>query len=124
MQSSIERFPAPLPVPFSKAVRAGNLLFLSGVLALDAQANVIDGDITVQTRVLLERIAATLSECGARMDQVVRATIWLADLNDFAAFNTEYVKHFGQALPVRSCVQAQLYKGARVEIEVQAWLHG
>ena len=58
MQSSIERFPAPLPVPFSKAVRAGNFLFLSGVLALDAQANVIDGDITVQTRVLLERIAA------------------------------------------------------------------
>ena len=89
MQSSIERFPAPLPVPFSKAVRAGNFLFLSGVLALDAQANVIDGDITVQTRVLLERIAATLSECGARMDQVVRATIWLADLNDFAAFNTD-----------------------------------
>lgn len=123
MQSSIKRFPSPVPVPFSKAVQAGNFLFLSGVLALDAQANIIDGDITVQTRTVLERIATTLSECGARMDQVVRATIWLADLNDFAAFNAEYSKHFGEALPVRSCVQAPLYKDARVEIEVQAWLH-
>ncbi|MBM3949778.1 MAG: RidA family protein [SAR202 cluster bacterium] len=122
MQSSIERFPTPRPVPFPKAVRAGNFLFLSGVLALDAQANIIDGDITVQTHAVLERIAQTLSECGAHMSQVVRATIWLADLNDFAPFNAEYSRHFGEALPVRSCVQAQLYKGARVEIEVQAWL--
>jgi reactive intermediate/imine deaminase len=116
----IERYPTPLPVPFSKAVRAGDFLFLSGVLAMDAQANIVDGDVGVQTRVVLERIATTLVECGSSMADVVRATVWLADLADFAAFNAEYATHFAGALPARSCVQAVLYRGARVEIEVQA----
>ncbi|NDF74896.1 MAG: RidA family protein, partial [Betaproteobacteria bacterium] len=107
--------------PFSKAVRAGNFLFLSGVLSIDSQGNIVGQDITTQTRLVLERIAATLAECDAGMDHVVRATIWLADLTDFAAFNEEYGKHFAAALPARSCVQAPLYKGARVEIEVQCW---
>jgi len=120
--ADIRRYPTPLPVPFSKAVRAGDFLFLSGVLAMDAQARIVDGDIQVQTKVVLERIAATLEECGATMAQVVRATIWLADLADFAAFNAEYAKHFGGGLPARSCVQAVLYQGAKVEIEVQAFV--
>ena len=119
---AIRRYPTPLPVPFSKAVRAGDFLFLSGVLAMDAQARIVDGDIQVQTKVVLERIAATLEECGATLQQVVKATIWLADLADFAAFNAEYAKHFGGALPARSCVQAVLYQGAKVEIEVQAFV--
>jgi len=89
---------------------------------MDAQANIVEGDVQLQTKRVLERIAATLEECGATMAQVVRATIWLADLGDFAAFNAEYAKHFGGALPARSCVQAVLYKGARVEIEVQAFV--
>lgn len=118
---TIERFPTPLPAPFSKAVRAGGFLFCSGVLAMDAQANIIEGDVQVQTRAVLERIAAVLADCGARMSDVVRVTVWLADLADFAAFNQEYAKHFAGALPARSTVQAVLYKGAKVEIEVQAW---
>ena len=121
--TSIQRYPTPLPVPFSKAVRAGDFLFLSGVLAMDAQANILPGDVQVQTRAVMERIAATLTECGATMGQVVKATIWLADLGDFAAFNQEYAQHFPPGgLPARSCVQAELYKGARVEIEVQAYV--
>ena len=119
--TTIQRYPTPLPVPFSKAVRAGDFLFLSGVLAMDAQANIVDGDVQVQTKVVLDRIAATLEDCGASMAQVVRATVWLADLADFAAFNAEYAKRFAGALPARSCVQAVLYKGAKVEIEVQAF---
>ena len=122
MNPSIERFPTPLPVPFSKAVRAGGFLFLSGQLAMDANANIIDGDISVQTRVVLERIKALLEELGSGMRDVVRATIWLADLNYFAAFNAEYAQHFPEGLPTRSCVQAPLYKGAAVEIEVQAYV--
>jgi reactive intermediate/imine deaminase len=119
---AITRFPTPLPVPFSKAVRAGGFLFVSGVLAMDDKANIIEGDVQVQARAVLERIAATLRECGAEMSQVVKATIWLADLADFAAFNQEYARHFQGALPARSCVQAPLYKGAKVEIEVQAYV--
>ena len=120
--TSITRIPTPLPVPFSKAVRAGGFLFLSGVLPMDAQGNIVDGDITLQARAVCERIQLTLAECGAAMSDVVRATIWLADLEDFAAFNAEYARHFAGHLPSRSCVQAPLYKGARVEIEVQAWV--
>ena len=119
--AAIRRYPTPLPVPFSKAVRAGDFLFLSGVLAMDPQTRIIEGDVQAQAKVVLERIAATLAECGASMAQVVKATIWLADLADFAAFNAEYAKHFGGALPARSCVQAVLYQGAKVEIEVQAF---
>ena len=119
---SIERYPTPLPVPFSKAVRAGGFLFLSGVLAMDAQANIVEGGIQAQTKAVLERVALTLGECGARTSDVVRVTVWLADLDEFAAFNEEYAKHFAGALPTRSTVQAELYKGARVEIEVQAWV--
>ena len=98
----ITRFATPLPVPFSKAVRAGGFLFVSGVLAMDDQANILEGDVQVQARAVLERIAATLRECGADMAQVVKATIWLADLADFAAFNQEYARHFADALPARS----------------------
>ncbi len=117
---SIERFASAFPVPFSKAVRAGGFLFLSGVLPMDAQANIVEGGIEVQTKAVLERIAQLLGECGAGMGDVVRATVWLADLEDFGAFNEEYAKHFQGALPARSTVEARLFKGARVEIEVQA----
>ena len=117
---TIERFPTALPVPFSKAVRAGGFLFLSGVLAMDAQANIVAGDVQLQTRVVLERIAATLGEHGASLADVVRVTVWLADLADFAAFNDEYRRHFELGFPARSTVQATLYGGARIEIEAQA----
>jgi reactive intermediate/imine deaminase len=118
--TTIERYPTPLPMPFSKAVRAGGFFFLSGVLPMDAQGRLVDGDISVQTRVVLERIAATLQEVGAGLGDVVRATVWLSDLGDFAAFNAEYRRHFGSAFPARSTVEARLFGGARIEIEVQA----
>jgi 2-iminobutanoate/2-iminopropanoate deaminase len=120
MNNSIERFPTPLPVPFSKAVRAGGFIFLSGQLAMQADGNIVAGDVQVQTKFVLERIAATLQEVGSGMADVVKATVWLANLDDFAAFNEEYKKHFSAGLPTRSTVEAKLYKGALVEIEVQA----
>jgi 2-iminobutanoate/2-iminopropanoate deaminase len=118
--NQIERIPTPLPVPFSKAVRAGGFLFLSGQLAMDANGNIVEGDIAVQTRVVLERIAATLQECGATMGDVLKTTVWLRSLDDFAAFNDEYRKHFSAGLPARSTVEAKLYRNAKVEIEVTA----
>lgn len=122
--NTLERIPSPLPAPFSKAVRVGGFLFLSGVLPMNAQGQIVPGDVQAQARAALERIALTLQECGASMADVVRATVWLADLADFTAFNEEYVRHFPAGLPTRSCVQAVLYKGAKVEIEVQAWVGG
>ena len=119
--SKIQRYPTPMPVPFSKAVRAGGFLFVSGQLAMDATGNILEGDVVAQTRVVLERIAATLQECGASMADVVKTTVWLGNLDDFAAFNEEYRKHFSAGLPARSTVQAKLYRNAKVEIEVQAF---
>jgi 2-iminobutanoate/2-iminopropanoate deaminase len=118
--SKIERFPTPLPVPFSKAVKANGFVFLSGQLAMDASGGIVGADVQAQTRFVLERIAATLQEVGSSMADVVKATVWLASLDDFAAFNEEYRKHFAGGLPTRSTVEARLYKGALVEIEVQA----
>jgi 2-iminobutanoate/2-iminopropanoate deaminase len=120
--STIERLATPLPMPFSKAVRAGGFLFLSGVLPMNADGQLVPGDIRAQTRAVIERIAAHLAEAGASLADVVRATVWIADWDDFAAFNEEYRRYFGAALPARSTVQARLYGGAGLEIEVQAWL--
>jgi 2-iminobutanoate/2-iminopropanoate deaminase len=120
--STIQRHATPLPMPFSKAVRAGGFLFLSGVLPMNADGRLVEGDIRVQTRAVIERIAANLAEAGAALSDVVRATVWIASWDDFAAFNEEYRSYFGAALPARSTVQAQLYGGARLEIEVQAWV--
>lgn len=120
--SHITRFPSPHPVPLSSAVSAGDFLFLSGQLAMDANGQIINGGIREQTEFVMARISDTLKACGSSMDQVVKATVWLADLEDFSEFNQEYAKHFSSGFPVRSTVRADIYKGALVEIEVQALL--
>lgn len=118
----IQRHPHPAALPLSRAVQAGGFLFLSGQLAVDGQGKLVGDDIESQTRVVLEQIAQTLQGLGATMAQVVRATVWLADMKDFPAFSAEYRRHFADGFPVRSTVEARLFKGALVEIEVQAWV--
>lgn len=116
----IERYSMPGAIPISRAVRAGGFLFLAGQLALDSQGQMAAGGVEAQTPIVMERIAATLEELGSSLTDVVRATVWLADMQDFDGFNREYSQHFCGAYPARSLVQASLYRGARVEIEVQA----
>lgn len=118
----MQRIPHPKPLPLSRAVIAGPFVFLSGQLAMNAQGEIEGEDIATQTRLTLEGVAETLKLCGARMTDVVRSTVWLTDLKNFAAFNEEYRKHFPEGFPARSTVQAGLYPGALVEIEVQALL--
>ncbi|MGE0800844.1 MAG: RidA family protein [Lautropia sp.] len=121
MSRAIERFPSDLPLPFSKAVRAGGFLFLSGQIAMDDQGRPLSGDIATQTHAVLRGIGKALAEHGAGFEDVIRATVWLADLDDFAAFNAVYKEYFAGGYPTRSTVQAGLAFGAKVEIEVQAW---
>lgn len=118
---SIERYPSALPVPLSAAVRAGGFVFLSGIVALDGKGHIVEGGIGPQTKAALDIVSRTLQDYGLKKADVVRATIWLADLSEFEAFNEEYEKFFSGSLPARSAVQAGLNWGARVEIEVQAW---
>lgn len=124
MTASIQRYPSELPLPFSKVVRAGGFLFLSGQVALDSQGKPSAGDITEQTHAVLCSISATLAEQRASLADVVRVTVWLADLQQFPAFNRVYAEYFGADLPARSTVQAQLAYGAALEIEVQAFVGG
>ncbi|MCE1113877.1 MULTISPECIES: RidA family protein [Pseudomonas] len=122
MSNDIQRFPSSLPFPFSRAVKAGGFLFLSGQIPMSAAGEVVKGDIQAQTRAACERIQESLAACGAQLDQVVKATVWLSDMGHFAGFNEVYKEFFGAALPVRSTVASALALGVDVEIEVQAYV--
>jgi reactive intermediate/imine deaminase len=124
---AIETAQAPAPVgPYNQAVRAGNLLFCSGQIALDpASGSLVGaGDVALETRQVLANLLAVLDAAGAKPSQVVRTTVFLADLADFATVNGLYAEVFGAGVsPARACVQvAALPKGARVEIDAIAVL--
>lgn len=110
--------------PYSQAVAAGDFIFASGQIPVDPATGLIDGTDTVtQAKRCFENIRAVLDEAGSSMDKVVKATVFLADMNDFAAVNAVYADAFAgcQILPARSAVQvARLPKDVRVEIEVIA----
>ncbi|HEX4571520.1 MAG TPA: Rid family detoxifying hydrolase [Dongiaceae bacterium] len=113
---------APSVGPFSAAVRAGDLLFLSGQVALDpATGKLIAGDIGAQTEQIFANISAVLEAAGKSLDDVMKTTVYLADLKDFGAMNTVYACHFQTPYPARTTIQAAgLPLGAAVEIEVVA----
>src|SRR5262245_53726954 len=108
--------------PYSQAIRANGLLFLSGQIPLDpSSGDLVRGTIEEETGRVLENLEAVLRAAGSGLDRVVRPTVFLADLADFAAMNAVYARHFGDTRPARSTVQvAALPKGARVEIDVIA----
>ena len=107
--------------PYSQAIRAGDLLFCSGQIPLDPSSGemVGQGDVRAQTRRVMDNLAAVLEAGGSSLARVVKCTIFLTDLGDFAAVNEEYARYFeGDAPPARACVQVSaLPKGAEVEIE-------
>lgn len=118
----IERTPSDLPLPFSKAVRAGGFLFLSGQIPLGGDGAPLRGTIEEQTAAVIERIAATLAQLGSGLEDVVRVTVWMSDLALFARFNEAYARYFkAPHLPARSTVRAQLAFDVDVEIEVTAY---
>jgi len=113
---------APAPVgPYNQAVLAGGWLFCSGQIALDPVSGVMvgDGDVEAETRQVLSNLVAVLQAAGSGPDQVVRTTVFLADLADFARVNAIYAETFqGPVPPARACVEvAALPRGARVEID-------
>lgn len=127
MRSAIRTSQAPEAIgPYSQAIRSGDLLFTSGQIPLDpATGKLVEGDITAQTRRVMANLRAVLSAAGADFADVVKTTIFLLDMGDFAAVNAVYGEHFTAAPPARSTVQvARLPKDARVEIEMIARLVG
>lgn len=112
--------------PYQQGIRSGDLVFTSGQIALDpASGNFMAGEIEQETELTLKNIEAILQAESLTLDHVVKATVYLADMNDFARMNQVYEKFFANSKPARACVQvAALPKGAKVEIDVIAAVSG
>ena len=123
MRQAIAAPGAPKAIgPYSPAIRAGNLLFISGQVPFDpATGALVSGDIAAQTEQVMRNVGALLTAAGAGFEHVVRTTVFLADLNDFAAMNETYAKFVVDPPPARATVQvARLPRDARIEIDAIA----
>ena len=123
MKTAISSPHAPAAIgPYSPAIRAGSLLFVSGQVPIDpATGNLVSADISAQTRRVLDSLGALLAAAGRTYADVVRTTVYLSDLNDFAAMNAVYGQYFTEPHPARATVQvARLPKDARIELDAIA----
>jgi 2-iminobutanoate/2-iminopropanoate deaminase len=117
-----EAAPAPFQgAPYSQAIRAAGLVFVSGQLALRPGDTEIEGGIGEQTEQVFANLRAILEEAGSGLDRLVKTTVFLSDLSDFAGMNEVYARHVGDQPPARATVEvAALPSGAKVEIEAVA----
>lgn len=125
MKQIIKTESAPKAIgPYSQAVRAGDFLFASGQIPIDpSTGEFVVGGIREETEQVLKNIRALLESAGTDLNHVVKTTVFLADMDDFAAMNEVYGRFFGENPPARATVQAaRLPRDARVEIEVVAYL--
>ena len=123
MRRAVATESAPKAIgPYSQAIRAGSLLFISGQIPLDpATGTLVQGDIAAQAHRVFANLKAILEAAGASFDHVVRATVYLADMNDFTTVNEVYGTYFSSPAPARATVQAaRLPKDARIEIDLIA----
>ena len=124
MKKIIKTQKSPLPIgPYNQAVSIGNLIYASGQIPIDLKTNnLIEGGVTEQTQLVLTYVKNILEEAGSSLNKVIKATVFLKDMNDFAAMNAVYKEFFpAETAPARSTIQvARLPKDALVEIEVVA----
>ena len=123
MKQAISTPQAPAAIgPYSQAIRVGNLIYTSGQIPINPATGVfVEGGIKEQTRQSLTNISAILEEAGLTMANVIKTTVFMADINDFAEMNAVYAEFFAEPYPARSAVAVKsLPKGALVEIEVVA----
>lgn len=120
MKEIIETDKAPAAIgPYSQAVKFGNLLIASGQIPLTPEGELVQGGIAEQTEQVIQNIKGLLEAAGTNLANVVKTTVFLADMNEFAAMNAVYEKEFTAPYPARSTVQvARLPRDVRVEIEV------
>ncbi len=123
MKTIVQTDKAPAAIgPYSQAVKAGGFVFLSGQVALNpASGQVVEGDVRAQTERVLQNLQAVLAAAGSSLAEVVKTTVFLADMNDFAAMNEVYGRFFPSDPPARATVQAaRLPKDVQVEIDLIA----
>ena len=109
--------------PYSHAVRAGDFIYVSGQVAINPQSNKLEqGTVASETRMTIENIRAILKAAGADLGDVIKCSVFLADIRDFSAMNEVYGEYFGAAKPARTTVQATLpAQGIKVEIDCVAY---
>lgn len=125
MKSIVSTTNAPAAIgPYSQATKIGNFVFTSGQIPIDpATGQVVAGSVEEQTRLVLTNLTAVLEAAGTSLDKVVKTTVFIKDMNDFAAINAVYATFFTNEPPARSCVEvARLPKDVLVEIEAIAHL--
>ncbi|MCM3734176.1 RidA family protein [Fictibacillus nanhaiensis] len=122
MMKKIHTAEAPAAIgPYSQGIVHNNLFFSSGQIPLTKEGVMIDGDVKEQTHQVFSNLKAVLNEAGSSLDQVIKATVFIKDMNEFADINEVYGEYFSDHKPARSCVEvARLPKDAKVEIEVIA----
>ena len=122
---SIQTDRAPQAIgPYSQAIKANGFIFASGQIPLDpATMQIVEGGVKEQTERVLDNLKAVLEAAGTSLDKVVKTTVYLADMNEFAAMNEIYARYFGATKPARATVQvARLPRDVRVEIDLIALL--
>lgn len=119
---STDKAPAAIG-PYSQAIRAGDFLYASGQIPIDPKTGaIVPGDVADQTKQSLENAKAVLGAAGYALEDVVKTTVFITDMGNFAAVNEVYAKYFEKDAPARSCVAVKaLPKDALVEVEVVAW---
>ncbi|MHC1696051.1 MAG: RidA family protein [Eubacteriales bacterium] len=122
MKTQITTASAPSAIgPYSQGIAFGNMIFTSGQIPLDASGVLVSGGIEEQTRMVMDNLTRVLEAAGAGLGDVVKTTVFLSDMADFASFNAVYAEYFAAPFPARSCVQAaRLPRDVRVEIEAIA----
>lgn len=107
--------------PYAQAVKVNGLVYTSGQIPLTPEGNLVEGSIEEQTKQVFANLQAVLAEAGSSLQDVIKATVFIKDMNEFAALNEVYAEHFGSHKPARSTVEvARLPKDVKVEIEVIA----
>ena len=120
---AVENAPKGMSLPFSEAVRAGDMLYLAGMLGTDASGKLAAGGIRAEAKQTMDNIAASLKKHGSSMDRVVQCTVALADMADWPAFNEVYRGYFTDHFPARMAYGANgLALGARVEVQCNAYV--
>lgn len=111
--------------PYSHAIVVNNLVFTSGQIPLDTEGNIVSSDVKEQTKQVLENLSVVLEEAGSDLNSVVKATIFISDMNEFQQINEVYGSYFNEHQPARSCVEvSRLPKDVKVEIELVGKVKG
>lgn len=108
-------------LPFSKAVRAGDFVYVSGQVAFDENGKLVESGIEDQTRQAMRNIEAVLKEAGCSLEDIIKVNVWLDDARDFGRFNTTYAEFFPNNAPARSTVESKLMIDGKIEVDCVAY---